>query len=128
MSLTDAFLTDFAHKGDYLVTPGGDLDLISGLANLKNALLHRLITVPGTLVHRPQYGVGLPNFLNNLASFSTQQELAGIIRQQFKRDPRVEDVLSISMDAEDARPEMISLVVRVKPVGYSEQDMKFTDF
>ena len=128
MSLTDTFLTDFAHKGDYLVTPGGDLDLISGLANLKNALLHRLITVPGSLVHRPNYGCGLPSFLNGLSSFATQQRFAAIIREQFKRDPRVEDVSSISIDSEDNNPQLTAIVVRVKPVGYSEEEMKFTDF
>ena len=42
-NITDALKTDIAHVGDLVRTPGGDLGYIAGLANLKNALFHRLI-------------------------------------------------------------------------------------
>jgi phage baseplate assembly protein W len=128
MNITEAFKIDLAHKGDFAATPGGDLYTISGLDNLKAALFHRLMTVPGTLVHRPLYGVGAPMFQNSLSSFTKQQELASIIHDQFKQDPRVEDVTSVSVSSNDSSPQQTVIKVFVKPVGYSEQEMKFTPF
>jgi phage baseplate assembly protein W len=60
--INDAMKTDIAFVGGYVRTQSGDLDRITGLANLKNALYHRLVTTPGTLVHRPEYGVGILNY------------------------------------------------------------------
>lgn len=128
MNINDALFTDIAHVGDLLITPGGDIDTISGLRNLKNALFHRLMTVPGTLVHRPSYGVGVPLYLNNLSSFATQQRLATLIQEQFKLDPRVEDVSSVSISEDDTNPQITIIRVFIKPIGYSEQEMSFTPF
>jgi phage baseplate assembly protein W len=128
MSLIDAFKTDIAHVGDLVKTPSGDLGTISGLANLKEALFHRLMTVPGTLVHRPTYGVGIPLYQGRLSSFSVQQRLASLIQEQFKQDPRVEDVKSTSVQSEDLNPQMTIITVVVNPVGYSEVALKFTPF
>lgn len=129
MNITDALGTDIAHRGDFLRTSGGDLQTIEGLANLKQALFHRLVTVPGSLAHRPTYGVGLPMYQNGLSSFGIQQKLAARIREQFAEDPRVEEVSSISINSTDADPSLTILAVSVKVIGYSDPvDMKFTPF
>lgn len=125
----DAFKTDIAHRGDYLRSPSGDLDRISGLANLKQALFHRLMTVPGTLVHRPTYGVGLPLYQNNLSSFVAQQKLASLIEEQFLRDPRVSKLSSVGFIADDLNPQLTVVRISIKPVGYSDGvEMVFTPF
>ncbi len=128
MALDDLLGTDIAHKSDLLVTPGGDLDTITGLANVKEALFRRLMTSPGTLAHRPNYGVGLKNYQNAPNSLSVQRELAGKIQEQFEQDPRVEGVLGVSVGYSDDNPGLVTLTVRVKIVGYSEQAMEFTPF
>ncbi len=77
MSQLNEFLkTDIAHKGDFVETPSGDLDVISGLDNVKEALFRRLITTPGSIIHRPGYGVGLKNWQNALNTLENQRKLA----------------------------------------------------
>lgn len=112
--------TDIAHVGNFIRTPAGDLGTITGILNVKNALFHRLITVPGSLAHRPTYGVGLPLFLNGLSSFSKQQQLATRIQEQFSLDPRVAEVTSIGVDNDDTNPQQTVIRVFVRLVGYTD--------
>lgn len=128
MSITDALKTDIAHIGDFVPTSSGDLDILSGLANLRRALFHRLITVPGSLVHRPTYGVGVGLYQNAPNTFAMQQKLATLIREQFLQDPRVQDVTSVAITSKDNTPQTVVITVFVKVVGYNEQEMRFTPF
>lgn len=128
MNINDALKNDIAHVGDMVLTPGGDLGQISGLANLKRALFHRLITVPGTLVHRPTYGVGVGLYQNGLSSFSKQAELATRISDQFAQDARVLSVTSVSVVLNPDSPQLTMISVFVTPIGYTEQQMTFTPF
>jgi len=129
-NLVETLKTDIAFtKGDLCRTPGGDLAKLEGLPNLKTALFHRLMTVPGTLVHKPTYGVGVTRFENACSSFSVQQKLAALIVEQFELDPRVQSVNSVSMTSEDDTPEMTIITVNVTPIGYADAvRMTFTPF
>ena len=127
-NITETMLTDIMHKKDYVRRSSGDRERISGLDNLKEALFRRLITVPGSLVHRPEYGVGLKLWINALSSLSKKRELAVKIEEQFRRDPRVDKVTGIAIQSDDARPYLTYIIVRVKPVGYDEIEMKFEPF
>ena len=120
LSITDALKNDIAHVGDLTITAGRDLGQIAGLANLKNALFHRLLTVPGTLVHRPTYGVGIPAYQNAPSSFSIQQKLASLIQEQFEQDPRVDSVTSVNISNTDDQPQTTRIAVFVVPVGYTD--------
>ncbi len=128
MALDDLLRTDIAHKGDLVLTASGDLDTITGLANVKEALFRRMVTNPGALAHRPNYGVGIKNYQNAVNSISVQRELAGKIQEQFEQDPRVEGVKGVSIQYDQTNPSIVILTVRVKIVGYSEQEMSFTPF
>lgn len=128
MDINEALGTDIVHSGDLQVTSGGDLQTISGLANLKIALFHRLMTVPGTLLHRPLYGVGITMYQNAPVSYGLQQKLASIIQEQFMQDPRVQDVSSVSVSATDTDSATTRIKIFITPVGYSEQEMIFTPF
>lgn len=128
MNITQAFFTDIAHVGDLVRTPSGDIATISGLANYKNALWHRLLTVPGTLIHRPTYGVGIMQYQNAPSSYSVQRKLALLIEEQILLDPRTEAVSSINISSDDGTPEQTVIKIFVKPVGYSEQEMTYTPF
>jgi hypothetical protein len=124
--LNEILLTDIMHKSDFVKKDdGGDLMAISGLENVKEALLRRLITEPGSLIHRPSYGVGIKRFLNAPGTLATRQALALRIGEQFPRDPRVESVLGVSMMSDDLQPDRVTIVVRVKLVGYGEQEFGF---
>lgn len=120
--------TDLAHKADYVLSATGDLDTISGLENVKNALFHRLITSPGSLVHRPDYGVGIKDFQNSPNSIDTQRQLANRIQEQFEQDPRVQKVLGVSLNYGDSTPDQVEIMVRVQIAGYDEISAKFIPF
>jgi hypothetical protein len=127
MSLNDVLKTDIAFSGDLQRSATGDFDLVSGLNNLKQALFRRLITVPGTLIHRPLYGVGVPLFQGRINSFAVQRELTLRIVENFKRDTRVANVTGVSFDIPE-NPAMLKIIVRVQAVGYDEAVMDFTPF
>lgn len=128
ISITDSLKTDIAHVQDLVKSPGGDIGTINGLSNLKRSLFHCLITVPGTLVHKPTYGVGVRLYQNAPSSFAMQQKLASLIQSQFNLDPRVQSVSSVSITSEDGTPQQTIIAVRITPVGYTELTMNFTPF
>lgn len=127
--INEILLTDIQFQNDFVKSTSGSLQTISGLANLKQALFSRLITVPGTLVHRPTYGVGLKNYQNALSSFTQQTILANKIQEQFLQDPRVADVTAVSIDTTDDKPELTKINVSVIPIGYTDaEQMQFVPF
>lgn len=128
LNINDSLRTDIAHFGDFIKTQGGDLSAVNGLQNLKRALFHRMITVPGALVHRPLYGCGILLFQNALNSFQNQQRIAELIQDQFPQDPRVKSVTGVSVEINDTNPALTKISVTVIPVGYTEQQMVFTPF
>jgi phage baseplate assembly protein W len=127
-TINEVMLTDIAHNEDYVLSVQGGWDRISGLANLKQALFHRLITSPGSLAHRPNYGVGIKDFQNSPSGLEAQRRLANRIKEQFEQDPRVESVTGVRVDVDDLTPELTSIVVRVKPIGYDESQVTFIPF
>lgn len=128
MGLTDLLKTDIAHDGGLVVTPAQDIGTVSGLANFKLAIWHRLITVPGTYVHRPTYGIGIKTYQGALSSFTQQQKLASKIREQLAEDPRVDSVGNIEVVANDSEPQLTQIKIFVTPKGYTEQQITYTPF
>jgi len=128
-NITDIMKTDIAfQRGDMVKTAGGDVAKVSDLANLQQALFHRLMTVPGTLVWRPTYGVGIGNYQNSPNTFSLQQKLADLIQEEFAKEVRVQSVQSVAINIDDTHPENTTIIVRLTPVGYTELPMTFTPF
>lgn len=118
---------DLAFTTDFVRSASGDLDTISGLPNLKEAIIRRIMTVPGSVIHRPTYGVGLRNFVNNLNSIGIQQRLAASIREQLLQDPRIEKFLGLRVSESDTTAGLVTIVVRVQPVGYAELSVTVTE-
>lgn len=127
-NLTDILGTDILHSSDLAAQANGDLATQSGLDNVKNALFHRLMTSPGSLAHRPNYGVGMKDFQNAPGSLTVYRKLAQRIQEQFTLDPRVDEVTGVRITADDQNPSLIVLAVTVKIVGYQESELKFTPF
>lgn len=120
--------TDLVHKSDLGKTATGDLDTISGLANVKMAIIHRILTEPGSLIHRPNYGVGIKQFQNAPNSLALQRQLALRIEEQLLQDPRVESVEGVRITTDDENPSLVVLIVRVNIVGYGETAITLTPF
>lgn len=125
----EAYFTDIEHKGDFGRNEGsGNLRTISGKLNLKESLFRRLCIEPGSVPHRPDYGVGIKSYRGALATIPKKRELALKINDQFLRDPRVQEVLGVAVESDDLTPETTKITVRVKPVGYDEISMEFVPF
>lgn len=129
MSQIDEFLKrDIAFKSDFVDTASGDLDVISGLDNLKEALFRRLVTTPGAVIHRPEYGCNLKAYQGSLNSLENQRRLAQTIKEQFESDTRVEQVTGVSFNVADNKPDMIQVNVKVSVRGYGETGFTFVAF
>jgi phage baseplate assembly protein W len=128
MAINDTYLTDIAHLSDLVKTATGDIATINGIPNLQNALFRRLITVPGALIHRPEYGVGINTFQNALNKLATQREIALRIQTQFERDPRVEKVTGVLVNYDQTNPSRTTIIVRIKPIGRDVTAMSFVPF
>lgn len=126
--IEETFLQDIAHKNDMAEAADGDLQAVAGLSNIKQALYNRLITYPGSLIHRPEYGVGIKDFQNAINNLANQRNLALRIEEQFKRDLRVQDVLNVRFSVDDNDPTRLNVYVKVVLAGLGEQDLQFVPF
>lgn len=107
---------DFKHNGDFGATGSGDYVMVEGIENVKQRLTHRLITSQGSIVHRPNFGVGIKKYQGAVPSLQTQTEIALKIRSQFLQDPNVTAVEQISVRS-DGNIFYISAKVTVEGYG-----------
>jgi len=129
MDITKTYGTDIQHNNDFVRTASGDIETISGLENIKQAIFRRIMTSKGTIVHRPNYGVGLKSYQNATISLATKRKIALEIEEQLAEDPRIDSVISVSIDAEsDSQPELFNLKLSVKLVGYGEAEFSYLPF
>lgn len=98
----------------------GDIQLISGIENLKQALFNRLITVKGSLSHRPDYGVGVQLWQGAVGSIDKQRQLAIEIKKQFEKDPRVSKVTSVAIKPDESNPSIFIVQYKIEAVGIGE--------
>jgi hypothetical protein len=82
--------------------------LVSGRANLIDAMTRRFISSPGSLESDPNYGLDLRRFLNAGMTGAVRSQLSSRIAAQAKLDPRVNDVSDVVVTA---NPQAGSLVV-----------------
>lgn len=128
MASEDPFKRDIAFSSDIVVSPTGDYDTISGKENVRKRLLRRLITKPGTIIHRPNYGVGIKDYQNAPMTINKKREIATRIQNQFVQDPAVEKVSAVSITEDSSKPSQIILQVRVKLVSLGESEFEYTPF
>jgi len=127
--IEESYLIDLEFGMDLRTAPNGDFSTVSGLENLKQALFNRLITVPGSLAHRPEYGIGIQKYQNSLTSFSRQQALALEIKKQFLEDPRVVDVTSVRIIKGSEGEYIINYKIEAVGIGSVEDSVSpFKDF
>lgn len=93
-------------RGTLTVTEGGDFDLVSGRANLVQALKHRLVTDRGELLWHTEYGSNIRRLLGTVNGPTAALLAAQYARSAVGGDPRVSRVSS-------AKAEVNGNVVRV---------------
>ena len=110
---------------NFVVTPGGDVDRITGLENLKKAILRRILTSPGSLAHQPNYGVGIKDFQNAKLTLAVKRKIGGRIDEQLRLDERISKVLGVSISQDPSITSMITISIRVEVDGYGEQTFTY---
>lgn len=93
---TDRLLTDLDipvdPSGSIRISPSGDVGRLSGRDNLTRAIMRRLVTTPGSLVHRPTYGCGVLGYIGLANSPAVRSKLANAIRANLLQERRIKDV------------------------------------
>lgn len=122
-------LVDLKHNvGDFESNDSGDIKKIKGLLNLEQALFHRLLTVKGSLVHRPEYGIGIQSYQGQLMNVDRQRNLALNIKEQFLMDDRVISVDQVQFVFDNFTPDLFQVFVKYTPIGYNVTDSNFDPF
>lgn len=93
--------------GELSVGPDGDLAIVAGEANLRQALVHRVVTEQGELLFHPNYGSMVRAVLGAVAGPTAAILAARYAAAALRADARVRDV-------RDARAEVRGDVVRVE--------------
>ena len=107
------FKEDLLFNNDLESSVQGDIAKTNSFPNLKQAVLRRLLTVPGSFAFRPSYGVGLPLFQNELSSIDNQRELMHRIVDNFKSEPRIIELTGLKV----VPGEKTTIELSYRPVG-----------
>lgn len=106
-------------------TPTGDIPVVFGRGNLKAALIRRMLTMPGALLHRPGYGAGAPGYVDTIGQPATRSKAANAIRRNLLSDPRLADcsvTVAAGLPSDARRPGMtVGLSVRLRDEEATEQ-------
>ena len=117
MATRSNFLTDIYFKNDIGSTLTGDMKTVSGIENLNQSIFHRLITAPGTMVHRPNYGIGVSRYKNKLNTSETRADLAEKIFRELSEEERISEIISVAVEEGDSSSSVV-LKIKYVPKGY----------
>jgi phage baseplate assembly protein W len=87
---SDLYGLDLAFRDDLLIGPGGDYLLTDGRETIRQAVMRRLATAPGEYAVRPQYGVGVGQYVKRRLTRATLDELRQRIVDQLAQEDRIE--------------------------------------
>ena len=124
--IDDNLLVDLDHSADFKKSPKGDLGLIKGKSNLRQALLHRLTTIKGSLAHRPTYGIGAQQFQGALSTVGQKRELALQIKEQFELEPRVTEVTGVNIIQDINNSSKFIVIVKYNGEGFEDETSEFS--
>lgn len=103
-----------------------DLETVSGLDNLVQALTLRLLVDRGELqgLGHPRYGSRIRDLIGEPLDRPNLELLRRYVRQELLRDPRVEEVLQVSVTPHDSRRDGVDVVARVRAVSGREASLE----
>lgn len=120
----DLYYTDIQlTAGRLSVTPDGDLQLVSGVANLAQGLRHRLMVDRQELVFHPTYGAYISQLLGQGLTPADLKLCEFYARSSLLEDERVRSVASI---VATATLDSITLVAKVIAVSGVTVDLQIT--
>lgn len=100
-------------------TGTGDVPRLSGTDNLLRSVARMLVTRRGELVYRPDYGVGILDYIGRANRPSERQRLAAAIRVGLLADARLADAsvtvsVGLPTDASDVSALTVAVVLTLR--------------
>lgn len=95
-----------------------DLETLTADDNLKQALLLRFLTRRGELepLGHPTYGSRLFDLIGELNTLATRNRAKLYVLEALAMEPRVAEVLSVTVETNRAEPTQIDIDVRLRPI------------
>jgi phage baseplate assembly protein W len=96
---TDIKLQEKGLGSDFLVSPTGDLVIVSEEPNLAQAIINRLRTIEGELyeIEHPTYGSRLYDFIGELNNDITRNRIRNYIKSTLMKEPRIKEIAKITV-------------------------------
>lgn len=115
---------DILFDGDLRLNSAGDYVLLSGLEAVRQSIYRRLLTRPGEYRVRPEYGVGVMEFVKKRRTRSTFDVLRQRVVDQLSFDTRIDEVVDVVIDnIEDGIK--IGIVIRVNGEALKFEPFEF---
>lgn len=99
--------------GELTVNENGDFNIFDGLANLRQALVHRVITERGELMFHPEYGCLVRTLIGVVNGPTAAVLAAKYVQSTLQADPRIKQVLDCTAVVTG---NTISVVANVLPI------------
>lgn len=109
----EVFQADCQLKDGAFQFAGGDFAMVSGRANLRQALSHRIVTDHGELAHHPRYGANLGRLVGALSGPVRQLVAADYVDEALRNETRVKDVTRVTATTQGDR---LSVAAEVVPI------------
>lgn len=123
----DVFGKDVFFDGRHRVTSQGDYQTVQGEDNLRRWVHRCLITRPGDYKLRPNFGVGMQDYVKKTRTKSTIDELTLRIKGQIARDRRVQKVLQVLVTEEQFGDDTgLKVVVIVQAFGRTLRPLAYS--
>ena len=96
---TDLNLQEKGLGSDLVVSPTGDLVIVSEEPNLAQAIISRLRTIEGELyeIEHPTYGSRLYDFIGELNNDITRNRIRNYIKSTLMKEPRIKEIVKITV-------------------------------
>jgi phage baseplate assembly protein W len=95
------------------------MQTVSGRENLAQAIVVRLLTPRGELeaVGHPEYGSRLHELIGRENTDTTRNLAKLFILESLAAEPRVEEILDVTVEADPDNRSSVNIVLQVQPVG-----------
>ena len=111
----EVFLSDIKlDTNGSIMTEGGDFAVVSGVANLKQALKNRIETEQGELIYHPEYGSGIRRIVGSVNGPTAELLSAQYAKAAVASDPRIDHVIDTSVSV---RGDVVSVSVEAEVVS-----------
>ncbi|WP_295455115.1 hypothetical protein [uncultured Thiodictyon sp.] len=117
-----------AVEGADLAVGAADLETVSGIANLCQALTLRLLVDRGelTALGHPRYGTRARELLGQTLDRANLELLRRYVRQSIQEDPRVAEVLGVAVSARPQAPGVVDIVAQVRGLDGAQTQVEAT--